>query len=238
MGLGWSLFQLGPVALIGLIVTMMAVSAISRRFVSYKLVLRAFRIGFEPMSEGSDVNGHALSQPIVDLLQGEAKYAVIIGRPAGLINFLREGIGLSRRFEFALSKRQAVLRMASLTSHALQCSKLEGLNSTTVSQQRLNPLILFVQYLITVSILSFLWISITYDESGLLMFSFLVFCAFLYYYIICKVTVISFSEGGDEAMKFAIYPAFLERLTGREGLDMPLEDANRLVQIFRVLKDV
>ena len=235
--MGWALYQLGPMALIGVVVVLLAVSSISNRFGAHKLVLRGYRIDFEPMAEGSDVNGLTLSQPIQDLLQGDAKYAVIIGRPAGIINYMRESIGLSRRFEFAFSKRQTALRMASFTSHELQCSKLDGLNSITVAQKRLNPLIMFVQFLVTAAIANFIWMTLFGggDISSLL--TLLIFGSFVYYYIICKVTFVAFSESGNEAMKFAIYPAFLERIFGGGGLDMPLDDANRLVQIFRVLKE-
>lgn len=235
--MGWALYQLGPTALLGLVITLLAVSSISKRFGSHKLVLRGYRIDFEPMAEGSDINGLTLSQPVQDLLQGDAKYGVIIGRPAGLINYMREGMGLSRRFEFAISKRQTALRMASFTSHALQCSKLDGLNSITVAQKRLNPLILFIQFLVTAAIANFIWISLMGGGDISELLTLLIFAGFVYYFVICKVTFVAFSEGGAETMKFAIYPAFLERIFGGGGLDMPLDDANRLVQIFRVLKE-
>jgi hypothetical protein len=238
MGGFYSLMAMGPQLLVGLLVLGLFSSAVGRRIFAHKLVLRAYRISFEPLPEGSDVNGHPLSQPVLDLRTGEAIYAAIIGRPAGLINFLREGFGLGRRFEFALCKRQAIVRMGSLTMHSLQCTKLSSLGTCTVGQQRTNPLVLLFQFMVAAVVINGLAAGMMNVYEGYPLFTFLVFCGFVYYWFITKITVIALSEAGDNVVKFANYPAFLERITGQGGLDMPLEDANRLAQIFRVLKDV
>lgn len=212
-------------------------SLLGGRFLAYKLVLRGFRIAFEPAPATTEVSGLTLSEPVGNLLSGEPVYAAIVGRPAGLINFLREGIGLSRRFEFALSKRQAAVRWASFSSHSLQCAKLSGISALEVTQRRLNPLLLLLQFALITIPLNTAVADTAGAYDGYPLLTFLIFCGFAYYYFVCRITLFSFTEAGESVVKFAVYPALLERLTGRTGLDMPLDDANRLVQIFRVLKD-
>ncbi len=237
MGFGGGFLGMGLVeAIIGFFVILGVFSAVRQRLTPNRLVLRSYRIDFGPQHAASDVNGHALSDVATGLLGDEPVFAAIIGRPAGLTNFIREGMGLSKRFEFALTDRQAILRMGSLSSHELQCSKLKGLNSAMVAQRRLHPLILFVQFLIVTAVINYAFIML-FGESAGIGLSLLIFLGFVVYWFICKVTVIEFFEGGQKHIAFTIYPAMLERITGQTGLDMPQYDANRLVQLFNSLKD-
>jgi hypothetical protein len=51
------------------------------------------------------------------------------------------------------------------------------------------------------------------------------------------MTQITFREAGNPEIRFEVYPPILERIFGRPSPELPLEDANRIIQIFRVLKD-
>jgi len=106
---------------------------------SKKVVVRDFYISFKPM--GSDL-GEAqidLSEPISNQASDEAIYVAVTGRPAGLWNFIRELIGLSRRFEFVMSSSQCIQRLGSPSTQILSSSHLQGLNTITVGLFR--PLI-------------------------------------------------------------------------------------------------
>jgi len=101
-----------------------------------KVVVRDFYISFKPM--GSDPNGKSidLSDPITNQASDEAIYVAVTGRPAGLWSFIRELIGLSRRFEFVMSSSQCVQRLGSPSTQILSSSRLEGLNTITVGLVR------------------------------------------------------------------------------------------------------
>ena len=101
-----------------------------------KVVVRDFYISFKPM--GSDPSGKSidLSDPITNQASDEAIYVAVTGRPAGLWSFIRELIGLSRRFEFVMSSSQCVQRLGSPSTQILSSSRLEGLNTITVGLVR------------------------------------------------------------------------------------------------------
>jgi hypothetical protein len=203
----------------------------------YRLVLRGYRIGFEPIDENEPINSDTLSGHLRELLLDDPKFAVIIGRPAGLFNFLREFIGLGRRFEFVLSRNQATTRYGSLTSQSLKLSKLGALGAITVDRSKRNPLLLFLQWAVLNALISRPSPLNDFNPGGgAVLIGLFLTVWFIGYYILTTVTEISLI--GDKAtIKFIIFPPLLERLSGHSGLDMPLADANRLAQIFRVLKD-
>lgn len=101
-----------------------------------KVVVRDFYISFKPM--GSDPNGKSidLSDPITSQASDEAIYVAVTGRPAGLWSFIRELIGLSRRFEFVMSSSQCIQRLGSPSTQILSSSRMEGLNTITVGLVR------------------------------------------------------------------------------------------------------
>ncbi len=237
MGLLNQLISSGPQLFVGLLLLAIIVGVINRRFSKHKLVLRAYHVGFEPLADDPEVNGHPLSQPVMDLRSGEATYVAIVGRPAGLVNFLRESFGIARRFEFLLCKRQAILRTGSLTQHTLQCAKLSGISSCEVGQTRMNPFVVLFRFMIAAVVINVFIGGIFDAEGGYPLLTFLVFCGFAYYWFITKITEMTLSEAGDDVIAFEIYPPLLERVTGGSGLDLPSTEANRIVQIFRVLKD-
>ncbi len=226
-----------PLALILVFAVAAKLTVGSGSWTTQKLVLRAHRVSFEPMQSTSEVNGIPLSDTSKDLSQGEPVFAVIVGRPAGLINFLREGVGLSRRFEFLFSRNQAMTRFASFTSHSVHCARLEGLNSIEVSRSRPNPLTLFGPFFLIFVIVYVISAAMTGgDDSDGLTAGFLAFAGCALYYFTQRVTRVSLREAGNPEIRFDIYPPILERIFGRAAPEMPLEDANRLVQIFRVLR--
>jgi hypothetical protein len=101
-----------------------------------KVVVRDFYISFKPM--GSDPNGKSidLSNPITNQASDEAVYVAVTGRPAGLWSFIRELVGLSRRFEFVMSSSQCIQRLGSPSTQILSASRLDGLNTVTVGLVR------------------------------------------------------------------------------------------------------
>lgn len=101
-----------------------------------KIVVRDHYISFEPLAGSGLRGGLDLSAPVSELTSGEPLYVAILGRPAGLIAFIREHLGIGRRFEFVLSKNQALMRLGSPSVQALTLSKLRGLNSITVGVVR------------------------------------------------------------------------------------------------------
>jgi hypothetical protein len=235
--MGFSIFHLiGLMAVVSAIVALRFISG-SKSWATQKLVLRAHHISFEPLPPNSEVGGIPLSDTARDLSQGEPLFAVVIGRPAGLINFLREGVGLSRRFEFVFSRNQAMTRYASFTTHALHCARLEGLNSIEVSRKRPNPLMLFGPFLLIFAIVYAISAVMTGgDDSDGITAGFVALAGCALYYFTQRVTRVSLREAGNPEICFEIFPPILERLFGRSAPELPLEDANRIVQIFRVLK--
>ncbi|WP_155799971.1 hypothetical protein [Porphyrobacter sp. AAP82] len=103
---------------------------------SKKIVVRDFYISFKPM--GADPNSRFidLSDPIANQASDEAIYVAVTGRPAGLWNFIREHVGLSRRFEFVMSSSQCIQRLGSPTTQILSSSRIDGLNTITVGLVR------------------------------------------------------------------------------------------------------
>jgi hypothetical protein len=103
---------------------------------------------------GSDPHAKTidLSAPITNQASDEAVYVAVTGRPAGLLSFIREFIGLSRRFEFVMTSSQCIQRLGSPSTQILSTSRLEGLNTITVGLVR--PLVqAIVMALISLSIL-------------------------------------------------------------------------------------
>lgn len=103
---------------------------------SKKIVVRDFYISFKPM--GADPNSGIidLSDPIANQASDEAIYVAVTGRPAGFWNFIRELVGLSRRFEFVMSSSQCIQRLGSPTTQILSSSRIDGLNTITVGLVR------------------------------------------------------------------------------------------------------
>lgn len=103
---------------------------------SKKIVVRDSYISFKPM--GADPNSRIidLSDPIANQASDEAIYVAVTGRPAGLWSFIREHIGLSRRFEFVMSSSQCIQRLGSPTTQILSSSRIDGLNTITVGLVR------------------------------------------------------------------------------------------------------
>jgi hypothetical protein len=222
----------------GFIILLILISLVSNRFwMTQKLVLRGHYIGFAPLADGAEVNGFARSPEIVGLTAGEPVYAVIIGRPAGLINFLREGIGLARRFEFVLSKGQVITRYNSLTRQDVQCAKLSGLEALHIKRQGPNPLSVLMVLLVSSFIFGGIFALLIGNSEGIVGGLWLGVPAALLYYWTQRVMVIEFKDPGKAAVQFHVYPPLLERLSGRPAIELPLEDGYRLIQIFRVLKD-
>lgn len=214
--------------LVGAVVLMAALSAIGSMFKvghwsGHRLVLRGHRIGFEPHPAGAQVNGYELSEQAEDLMRGDPKFAIVIGRPAGLINFLREGIGLARRFEFVLGKDNAIFRIDSFTTNVQMLCKLEGLTAMNVAWVRPNILKLILVNLVfglTTGVGLLITLPVT-----------------IYWWITQREVRVTLMAHGEIQLLFFISPPFLERLTGRPVLAITQEDTSRLVQIFRVIKD-
>lgn len=87
---------------------------------------------------GADPDEHwiDLSAPVIGQASDEAVYVALSGRPAGLLNFIREHIGLARRFEFVISSSQCIQRIGSPSTQILSASTLDGLNTITVGLWR------------------------------------------------------------------------------------------------------
>ena len=194
-------------------------SLFTGRWFAQRLVLRGHRIAFEPHRQGEPVNGYALSDQMEALMQGDPRFAIVIGRPAGLINFLREGIGLARRLEFVLGKENAAFRLDSFTTNIQVLVKVRALDSIAVSWVRPNIL-----KLILINLLLGLPTGV-----GLL----ITLPATIYWWVTQREVRVQLSDD----LAFHISPPFLERLTGRPVLAITQEDTSRLVQIFRVIKD-
>lgn len=101
-----------------------------------KIVVRDFYISFKPMGSDPSARTIDLSSPITNQANDEAVYVAVTGRPAGLWQFIRELIGLSRRFEFVMSSSQCIQRLGSPSTQILSSSRLEGLNTITVGLVR------------------------------------------------------------------------------------------------------
>lgn len=111
---------------------------------SQKIVVRDFYISFKPMGAGPNSRIIDLSDPIANQASDEAIYVAVTGRPAGLWSFIRELIGLSRRFEFVMSSSQCIQRLGSPTTQILSSSRIDGLNTITVGLVR--PLVQAIIY--------------------------------------------------------------------------------------------
>lgn len=231
--MGFLMYQLGETLTlaIGGLVTLIVFGSIYARFsgswTTQKLVLRGHRIAFDPLAPHSPVNGFQLSDQVEALLQGDPKFAVIIGRPAGLINFMREGVGLARRFEFVLSKEHVVIRRDSFTTNYQHLSKLEGLSAVSVAWVRPNALKLLI-----IACLAAIPLSVVGGILGLL----LTLGAAAYWWYTQRVVRVDLMQAGESEVSFEIHPPLMERLFGREVLSVSQDDTSRLVQIFRVLK--
>lgn len=101
-----------------------------------KVVVRDFYISFKPMGSDPYEGAVDLSEPMINQASDEAVYVAVTGRPAGLWSFIRELIGLSRRFEFVMSSSQCIQRIGSPSTQILSASRLEGLNTVTVGLVR------------------------------------------------------------------------------------------------------
>lgn len=209
-----------------------------------RVVVRGFRIGFEPISDDEPIHGYYLSSIVRDLLAGDPKFVAIIGRPAGPINFLREFLGFPRRAEFVISKQQAVLRAGSFTSQSIILSKMHGLNSIGIARGKPNPIgVIFtwiaINYIMIGIYESTRHYSMSYSDPtvGYVMLAVITLIPCLIYYFLNKVVSIVLYDGTDKVQRITIHPPFWERLFGKGGLLMTLDDANRVAQVFRVLKD-
>lgn len=204
-----------------------------------KIVLRDFFISFKPM--GSDPNGGTidLSYHIANQASDEAIYVAVTGRPAGLWNFIREHIGLSRRFEFVMTSSQCIQRLGSPSTQILSSSRMEGLNTITVGLVR--PLVqaivlalisLSLVIATTVTVLNMLLLGIAPAWAWfLLALGIGIYAAYLFF--IDKRNIVTVSESGEAVVGFIVSPSFLES----RSTDIPLEELNRILLIFRVLKD-
>lgn len=101
-----------------------------------KVVVRDFYVSFKPMGADPDMHWIDLSEPVIGQASDEAVYVALSGRPAGLLNFIREHIGLARRFEFVMSSSQCIQRIGSPSTQILSASTLDGLNTITVGLLR------------------------------------------------------------------------------------------------------
>lgn len=101
-----------------------------------KVVVRDFYVSFKPMGADPDKHWIDLSEPVIGQASDEAVYVALSGRPAGLLNFIREHIGLARRFEFVMSSSQCIQRIGSPSTQILSASTLDGLNTITVGLLR------------------------------------------------------------------------------------------------------
>lgn len=203
---------------------------------SYRIVLRGHAIGFDAVSDDTPVGSDYLSEPVRTVLGDDPRFAVLIGRPAGFINFVREMIGIPRRFEFVLASRQAVIRHGSVTHQSIKLAKLSSLGSVDVQRDKRNPLFLLLVWMVLTAFFSTPSPMNGYNPGGAAMFFSLLLAVFLIgYYVLTTVTEISLT--GEDKIRFSIYPPLLERLSGRNLPDVTLADTVQIVQIFRILKD-
>lgn len=234
---GFSIFHVLFVLLIGGALVNMFTGGWQTR----RIVLRGYRIGFDPIGDEEPINGYHFSAAVRDLLAGDPKFIAIIGRPAGPINFLREFLGFPRRVEFAISKQQAVLRTGSFTSQSLILSKMKGLDSIGIARGKPNPLVLLMVWMaVNVFISAANEASSGYGDgssAGSVILGLITLAGFVAYYFFNQVVTIRLQYGKDSVQQLTIHPPFWERLSGGGGVDMSLEEANRIAQVFRVLKD-
>ena len=229
MGMDYLAYQLGSTLglVIGGFLLLGIFSAITSTFRGHwsaqRMVLRGHKISFEPHPAGEPVNSYVLSDQAEALVRGDPKFAIVIGRPAGLINFLREGIGLARRLEFVLGKENAAFRLDSFTTNIQVLVKVRALDSIAVSWVRPNILkLILINLLLGV-------------PTGIgLLFTLPIT---IYWWVTQREVRVELSSFGKAELIFFISPPFLERLTGRPVLAITQEDTSRLVQIFRVIKD-
>lgn len=231
-------------SLIGILIAGFIVNIFTGGWRVKRIVVRGFRIGFDPIGEDEPINGYYLSSIVRDLLAGDPKFVAIIGRPAGPINFLREFLGFPRRGEFVISRNQAVLRAGSFTSQSIILSKMRGLNSIGIDRGKPNPIgVLFTWIAINYLMIGFYESTRSYSmgysdpSAGYVMLALITGIGCLAFYLLNKVVSITLYDGSDRVQQITIHPPFWERLFGKTGLTMSLEDANRIAQVFRVLKD-
>ncbi len=230
-----------------------------------KVVVRDFYISFKPM--GSEPTGKTvdLSDPITNQASDEAIYVAVTGRPAGLWNFIREHIGLSRRFEFVMSSNQCIQRLGSPTTQILSSSQMNGLNTVTVGLVR--PL---VQAILLTLLSLILVIAASYEpdltglsSSALMEEPSAIWTAISGLLIILNMMLLGIASAWAWfvlALALGIYAAYLFFIDKRnivtvsesgndvvgfivspsflesQSTDIPLEHLNRLPMIFHVLK--
>lgn len=216
-----------------------------------KVVVKDYFISFEPLDQENGAHDIDLSQPIAKIAEGDPIYVVITGRPAGLINFIREHIGLSRRFEFVLSKTQAVVRLGSMSLQVQSVSKLKGLNTIAVGLRRPIAAALIVAFLSLILTFGALHGSDDAQSPSSLMIaatfgSFFAKSAFAlmlavagwiwaaYLFFVSQRAFLAISEAGESVVQFVISPSLLEA----RNSNLPLEELNKIALIFRVLKDL
>lgn len=119
-----------------------------------RVVVRDFYISLKPLGSDGRKYGMDISAPAFGQAEGEAVYVVITGRPAGLVNFIREHIGLSRRFEFLITNRQCIERIGSPSTQVLSTSRICGLNTFRVGLIRPLRESAFVMFLAFLSFLA------------------------------------------------------------------------------------
>jgi hypothetical protein len=130
---------------------------------------------------------------------------------------------------------------------------MHGLESVVVARGKPNPIKLLLAWWITNSIvggiISLNSFTYNYDPYGYDHYSYsdptiglvtigvLTAIGFLAYYFLNKEVTIRLLYGKDSVQWLTIHPPLWERLFGQGGLTISLEEANRIAQVFRVLKD-
>jgi hypothetical protein len=212
---------------------------------THKLVPKEFYVEFEPAPAERFAERFDLSGIVCDLMGDNPVFVVIKGRPAGLINFLREYINIPRRFEFAMCDKQAVIRRASITGHFIQSSKLTGVHSITINQTKVNPLLVFFYWWLTNLVIAFIFAVLIQilgfysfaDERFFFLLALLVTVFYVIFYFKSRIVWVSLLEGTEVVTRFGLCPAILERMFGSDQRDMALDDANNVAKIFTALKD-
>lgn len=223
-----------------------------------KIVVRECYVSFDPVDSDAALPVD-LSTPMREISSGEPIYAIITGRPAGIVNYLMQFVGLNRRFEFVISATQVCTRMSSTSSQIMSVSKLTGLNSVGVGLRRAVYQFLFFLIL---AILSFGMagyskgqIEQEYSNNNLydgdmtnslaarstdllsnnvwlfsILATFFLLVAF-YKLFLDRLFVILMSEGGENVVNFVLSPSLIERGA------ISAEDVQKVGQLFRVLKN-
>lgn len=199
---------------------------------SEEVLVKDFYISFKPLTSEDKSSQLDVSSAVLKQVGDEAIYAVITGRPDGFFDFLREIVGIPRRFEFVMSSSQCIQRIGSPSEQIFSSSQIIGLNTITVGLVR--PLKkAFISLLISISLLYYF----SGFESGDIQWIWVAISLVLafraaYLFFIEKDYTIKISESGDPVVHFTVSPSFLES----KSTIIPLEDLNKLLMIFRVLK--